>query len=102
MSEPSSFTGSITAIASGLRGGGYTHTALNRASSGIDHLGRRLHGLGYVRGREIAECFTAALAELNASHAVEEEMRGETVGRAIARLEAALDHASAGFLPASP
>ncbi|HET7229012.1 MAG TPA: hypothetical protein VFJ16_03385 [Longimicrobium sp.] len=102
MSEPSSFTGSITAIASELRGGGHTHTALNRASSKIDHLGRRLHGLGYIRGREIAECFTAALAELHASHALAEEMRGEMVGRAISRLEEAAVHASAGVLPAAP
>ena len=99
MSEPPSFTGQIRSIVSELRAAGPTHSALNRASSGIDHLGRRLHGLGYVRAREIADCFTAALADLDACHALPEETRGEAVRRAIGRLEGALEHAAAGVLP---
>jgi hypothetical protein len=94
MTEPSSFTAEIRGIASELRGGGQTHTALNRASSAIDHLGRRLHGLGYVRGREIADCFTAALSELGAAHGGEEEKRRDAVGRAVDQLDAALNHAA--------
>ena len=99
MSEPSSFTAAIRGIARELRGGGHTHTALHRAASGIDHLGRRLHGLGFVRSREIADCFTGALADLDAWHHVPEEMRGESVHRAARRMDAALDHAAAGVLP---
>ena len=99
MSEPSSFTDEMRRVAGELRDGGHAHTAINRASSAIDHLGRRLHGIGYVRGREIADCFTAALAELETSHGVAEEKRQEVVDRAVDRLEAALDHAAAGTLP---
>ena len=102
MSEPSSFTDEIRRIAGELRDRGPSHTALNRASSAIDHLGRRLHGIGYVHGGEIAACFTAALAELDASHTVAEEKRGEAVDRVIHRLDAAADYAAAGVLPAAP
>jgi hypothetical protein len=101
MTEPSSFTGAIADIARALRGGGDTHPALNRASSAIDHLGRRLHGLGYLRGREMADCFTAALLALDASHGVEGEQRREAVARAAGQLDASLDHAAAGILPDS-
>jgi hypothetical protein len=102
VSEPTSFAGQIRGIVSELRTAGPTHSALNRASSGIDQLGRRLYGLGYVRSREIADCFTAALADLDASHAVPEETRTEGVRRAIDRLEGALEHAAAGILPDRP
>lgn len=102
MSEPLSFTEQIRGIARALRDGGHTHVALNRASSAIDHLGRRLHGLGYLRAREIAACFSAALADLDASHGVPEEMRGETVHRAVCRMDAAMEHAAAGVLPDPP
>lgn len=100
MSEPSTFTDAIRGVARDVRQGGHTHDALNRASSAIDHLGRRLHGFGYARAGEMAECFTAALADLDASHGVPEEKRGEAVHRAADRLDAALEHAAAGFLPA--
>jgi hypothetical protein len=102
MGEPPSFTDTIRAIANELRDARPTHVVLNRASSGIDQLGRRLHGLGYVRSSEIAECFTAALADLDQSHALAEETRAEAVRRAIGRLEAALEHAAAGVLPDRP
>jgi hypothetical protein len=102
VSEPPSFTERIRGIASALRDGGHTHVDLNRASSEIDQLGRRLHGLGYLRAREIAECFSAALADLDASHRVPEEMRGEAVRRAALRMDAALDHAAAGLVPDPP
>lgn len=99
MSELSSFTDAIRRVAGELRDGGDTHPAINRASSAIDHLGRRLHGMGYLRAGEIADCFTAALAELETSHALPEEKRREAVDRALHRLEGALDHAAAGALP---
>ena len=99
MRESSTFTDAIRGVARDLSQGGHTHDALNRASSAIDHLGRRLHGFGYSRAGEIADCFTAALADLHACHDLPEERRGEAVGRAVDRLEAALDHAAAGVLP---
>ena len=101
MSEPATFTDAIRRVADELRDGGVTHNAVNRASSAIDHLGRRLHGIGYVRGGEIADCFTTALAELETSHGVPEEKRGDAVSRAVQRLDAAVDHAEAGVLPHS-
>lgn len=101
MSEPSSFTDAIRVIAGELRDSALTHVVLNRAASGIDHLGRRLHGLGYVQAGEIADCFTAALAELDASHGVPDELRREPVHRAVARLDAAAAHAEAGVLLSS-
>jgi hypothetical protein len=99
MIEPSSFTDAIRRVAGDLRDGGGTHPAINRASSAIDHLGRQLHGIGYVRGGEIADCFTTALTELQKSHALADEKRGAAVDRAVHRLEAALEHAAAGTLP---
>jgi len=101
VSEPSSFTGAIRQIAGELREGAHTHTALNRASSAIDLLGRRLHGLGYARAREIAECLTGVLAELDASHRLPERERAEALRRAVGRLDAALEHAAAGVLPSA-
>ena len=102
MSEPTTFAEQIRGIVSELRAAGPTHSALNRASSGIDQLGRRLYGLGYVRAGEIAQCFTAALADLDASHAVAEDARAEAVRRVIDRLEEAVEHAAAGILPDQP
>ncbi|HYH81135.1 MAG TPA: hypothetical protein VEX86_15135 [Longimicrobium sp.] len=96
------FTEGIEAIVSGLRGDARSHAALNGAASGIDHLGRHLHGFGFVRDREIADCFTAAFNELSASHAVPEDERGEAVERAVGHLEAALAHAREGVLPDEP
>jgi hypothetical protein len=99
MDGPPSFTETIRVVAGELREDAHSHTQLNRAAARIDDLGRRLHGLGYVRSREIADCFTAALADLDASHALPEETRAEAVHRAIGRLEGALEHAAAGVLP---
>lgn len=102
MSAEPSFPEAVRAIASGLRehAHSHSHTHLNRASSGIDHLGRRLHGLGYVRDREIADCFTAALGELSAAHDLAEDERAEAVRRVAGHLDAALAHAGEGVVPA--
>jgi hypothetical protein len=102
MDGPPSFTEAIRAVASGLREDAHSHTHLNRAAARIDQLGRLLHGLGYVRGREIADCFTAALGELSASHGLPDDRRAEAVHRAVRQLEAALDAAAAGVLPPAP
>lgn len=100
--ESSSFTDAIRHIAGELRGGRTTNGTVNRESSATDHLGRRLHGMGFLRGREIAECFTAALAGLERSHALQEEEGREPVNRAADRLEAAVVHAEAGVSPDPP
>jgi len=99
MGERAPFTGAIREIACELGEAGPTHVVLNRAAGAIDQLGRRLHGLGYVRAGEIAACLTAALADLDAAHALPDETRAEAVRRVIRRLESALEHAAAGVLP---
>ncbi len=95
MANPS-FPESIRLIAHGLREDAPSHAHLNGAAARIDHLGRRLHGLGCVRDREIAGCFTAAIAELDASHGLAEDARGEAVLRAAGQMDAALAHAEEG------
>ncbi|HEX8692294.1 MAG TPA: hypothetical protein VF746_07755 [Longimicrobium sp.] len=102
MEEPPSFTGAIRTLASGLREDAHSHTHLNRAAARIDHLGRRLHGLGLLRDREIADCFTAALRELEACHGIPEEERGEAVRRAACRLDAAAALAREGVPTSAP
>lgn len=93
------FADSIRSIIGGLRGGVPSHARVNGAASGIDHLGRRLHGLGCVRDREIADCFTAAVGELGACHPLPEADRGAAVDAAVGHLEAALVHAQEGVVP---
>jgi hypothetical protein len=102
VTHPSPFAADIRAIAAGLRGGVPTHARVNGAASGIDHLGRRLHGLGFLRDREIAGCFTAAVNELGACHPLPEDERGTAVDAAIRHLDAAAAHAEAGVLPRPP
>ena len=99
MGEPPSFTDALREIAGELGDPHPTHGRINRASSRIDHWGRRLHGLGYLRAPEIAAGLTAALAELDRAHGLPDDRRGEAARRAADRLEEALDHAAAGLLP---
>jgi hypothetical protein len=96
------FTDGIRSIVAGLREGPPTHPRVNGAAVSIDHLGRRLHGLGCVRDREIADCFTAAVGELGACHPLPEEERGTAVDAAIRHLDAAAAHAAEGVLPPPP
>ncbi len=99
MTGARTFTDAIRATADRLRDEAHSHLQLNRVEHRIDHLGRQLHGLGFVRGREIAACLTTALGELSASHALPEAKRADAVQRTVLELEAALDHAAAGVLP---
>lgn len=102
MTAGTSFTDAIRAIIGGLRGGAPTHARVNGAAVDIDHLGRRLHGFGWVRDREIADCFTAAVGELGACHPLPEEERGDAVDAAVRHLDAAISHTDAGVLPMPP
>jgi hypothetical protein len=91
----SSFREAVGTIASELRANAPGHPFLNRAASGIDLLGRRLHGLGFVHDREIADGLTAAIAEVRASHLLPQEERAETIHRAARHLDAAFDRMAA-------
>lgn len=95
-----SFTETIREAAARLRAETPSHTLLNQVALRVDQLGRRLHGLGYLRVDEIGACFTAAVGELGAAHVLPEEARVEPARRAAAHLEAALEHAAAGVSPA--
>jgi hypothetical protein len=99
MDAPSSFGASVTEIASGLRDDPPSYAHLNRAAGRIDHLGRRLHGLGCVRHREIAACFMAAIGEIQTSIERPEPARTDGVARAVAQLEAARVHLGEGTTP---
>jgi hypothetical protein len=94
-----SFTRGIRAVVIGLRGGAPSHARVNGAASEIDQLGRRLHGLSWVRDREIADCFTGAVRELGECHPLPVQDRGAAVDAAVRHLEAALVHSEAGVLP---
>lgn len=92
------FTDAVGAIARELREAVPSHSALNRAASRIDGLGRTLHGMGFRHDREIADCLSAALGELSACHALPEESRPEAVRRAVRHLELAGSRAESGGL----
>jgi predicted PurR-regulated permease PerM len=92
-----SFTVAVTDLANRLRDDespSYAH--LNRAAARIDHLGRLLHGLGFVRHGEIAACFMAAIGELRPSNELPERSPTERVARAVAQLEAVRVHLAEG------
>ncbi len=102
MTHPPPFADDIRALVAGLREGAPTHARVNGAAAGIDHLGRRLHGLGCVRDREIAGCFTAAVGELHACNPLPEEERGTAVDAAVRHLDAAAAYAEEGVLQGPP
>jgi len=83
-------------ILDALRGGTPSHARLNGAAFRIDQLGRQIHGFGWGRDGEIAECFTAAVRVLGGSHELPEEMRDGAVDEAVRHLEAALAHIAEG------
>lgn len=98
MSAMSAFTGAVGEIARLLRENAPSHPVLNRAASQLDQLGRKLHGMGFVHDREIADCFTAAVGGLSACHALPEESRPEAVGEVVRHLEAAMSRMETGGL----
>ncbi len=96
MTETPAFTEAVREILDGLRQGNPSHARLNGAAFRIDQLGRKIHGFGWARDGEIAECFTAAVRELGGSHELPEEARGGAVDQAIRHLDAALAHIEQG------
>jgi hypothetical protein len=99
---PPSFIASVTEIATALRDEPPSHAHLIRAAGRIDHHGRRLHGLGYARHREVAACFMSAIGEIHSSLQLPEPARTEAVARAVAQLEAARAHLRGGHDPETP
>ena len=96
MAATQPFTEGIRSIVTGLQEEDRSHNHLNRAAFAIDQMGRQLHGVGYVRDREIAGCLTAAVHELAGSHELPEENRRAAVTAAIRHLHQALAHAGDG------
>jgi light-regulated signal transduction histidine kinase (bacteriophytochrome) len=89
MNAPLSYMASVAEIAQGLRDDPPSYAHLIRAAGRIDYLGRRLHGLGCVRHREVAACFMEAIGEIQASIDLLEPARAESLARAAAQLESA-------------
>jgi hypothetical protein len=93
------FEEGIRSIIGGLQEEDRSHNRLNRAAFAIDQMGRLLHGVGYVRDREIADRLTAAVGALAGSHELPEENRRAAVAEAIRHLDGALAHAEDGVSP---
>jgi hypothetical protein len=100
LTAPPAFTEAVREILDGLREGTPTHDRLNGAAFRIDQLGRRIHGFGWVRDREVADCFSAAVRELGGSHELPQEARGGAVDEAVRHLHAALAHIEEGGVSA--
>lgn len=97
--EPVGFADAILAASDELRLEPHSAAGLSRAAGRIDQLGRRLHGLGLLRDREVAGCLTAAVWELSLARDQAEGDRAESVRRAILQLEAARAHTGEGLDP---
>ena len=99
MMHPSTLSEAIREISRELASGTHSRSRVNRGAIDVDQLGRRLHGLGMLRDREIAECLNAAVSALGEAHLLPEEERTSSVRRAIAELESAAAHADQGARP---
>lgn len=92
------FIEGVRAIERFLREDAPSHSVLNRAASHINQLGLKLHGLGFVHDREIADDFTAAIGELGACHALAVDRRAEAVHQVVRHLEEAVRRMQTGGL----
>lgn len=88
--EESSFADVIRDVRSELKMEPLSPVQLNRAAARIDQLGRRLHGVGWVRGHEMGGCLTAAVRELSQARGLAEVERAASVQEAMRQLDAAL------------
>jgi hypothetical protein len=100
--EAAEFADAIRAVSGELRLEPHIPVWLNHAAKRVDQLGRRVHGLGWVRDHEIGGCLTAAVGELCMARDQGESDRAESVRRAVLQLEAALAHADQGLRPQHP
>lgn len=96
------FVDELRRIARELRDGPASISLLNLAASDIDGLGRRLHGIGFVRDQEIAGCLSAAVRGLGEAREIPEPGRATAIDRAVHQLEAAADLAGAGVQALPP
>ncbi|MBW3628519.1 MAG: hypothetical protein KY464_04395 [Gemmatimonadetes bacterium] len=100
MMDSSAFSEAIREISRELASGSLSRSRVNRGAIGVDQLGRRLHGVGMLRDREIADCLSAAVTALGEAHLLPEEERTSSVRRAISELNAAAAYADQGARPA--
>lgn len=97
--EAAFFIEAIRDVSRELQPGPGSPARLNQAAARIDHLGRHLYGLGWVRDHEIGRCLTAAVSELDRARGLPEADRAESVRQAILQLEAALRNTEEGLRP---
>lgn len=91
------FADAIRDLSGELEAGPFSPVRLNHATSQIDHLRRRLHGLGWIRDHEIGGCLSAAVRELSQARLLREGDRVGAVRNAILRLDGALAHTAEGL-----
>ena len=99
MVDPPSFTDEIRAVGTELRVGDLTPARLNHAGVRIDQLGRRVHGLGWVRDHEIGVCLTVAVRELIRARGLADLERAQAVRNSLDQLEIALALSDEGLRP---
>ena len=92
-------TDAIRAISGELLVEPYSPTRLNQIAVRIDQMGRRLHGLDWVRAHEIGACLTAAVTELSLAGGQPEVERAASVRGVIVQLDAALAYTDDGLYP---
>lgn len=71
---------------------------LNQTAARIDQLGRRLHGLDWLRGDEIGRCLGGAVRKLTLAQGLTGSSLDDAVRGAVDELNAALRHADEGLL----
>ena len=94
---PSPFSDALRTLADELRLEPLSPARLNRIAARVDRLGRRVHGLGWIRAHEIGGCLTAAVSELSRARERAESDRSEAVRLALRHLEDALSYADEGL-----
>ena len=99
--DTSAFTAAIRALSGELETPPHSATELNRFADRLDQLGRRLHGLDWMREHEIGRRLTAAVWELNMARGLAGDASRDSVERAIVQLDAALTFADEGLRPRS-
>lgn len=102
MTKLEAFHAEVGDIASALAAGSRSHAELNLAAARIDHLGRQLHGIGFVRESEIAKWLSAAVEGLLASHHLSAELAAAAVIEAASKMYLARTAIGEGVRPVGP